>query len=554
MPALPSKDISTILVRSLQNALSADSGGGDDELPDKIAEGINRSDLVGGQKKGGVAQNGEGNAKSPIDNLLKGGETARTKAYEKHLKKEEDAEKKARQERLIRDRNIEKAFDTTLRGLSTFAQNPLKGLDNALQAGFKNLFKFGDKLLNTSVKDVANGIVKPFKNIKNGAMNAITTTVAVGKVMGGGIARLAGKSGVNKGGETKQEKDEKSAKEGKVEKKRDQQAKDQLAETAKTNLTVGMIFAKIALVVAAIAAIAVLVPIIVGKLADLVLSFKYAAKETPVKFGAFMLKAKAALFGGLYDLVGKLKWPWGGGSLLDPSLSKEEKAEKEELSQNEMVKSYINAQTDAERYKKVMESDEYQKRKEMYERGEMSEMDKAHFEKEETKMKRTFENLKFYEGTAVVKRWNELNLDPTKAGERMMAEAEDWEDKEYGKLYKGMLERGELTAANAAWAVTKGGAAKSQSAMQAIKEHIDSGGTFAEETSTEAVRRKGLKVAEDLANTFGELAHNLVKSTKEGSYKRKNWSDSEGQVRDAINNYNVVHNNVTTSTPNNMGT
>ena len=585
MPALPSKDIGSIIVRSLQNALSADSGG-DDELPDKIAEGINRSDLMNGQKKGGVSQNGEGgNSKSPIDNLLKGGETARTKAYEKHLKKEEDAEKKARQERAARDRAVEKAFDATLRGLSAFAQNPLKGLDNALQAGFKGLFKFGNNLMHKSLGDInkdmkkAVGVVTaPAREVGNLVKGTFTTAAAVGKVVGGGVMKLAGKGGVEKpaveasditseksgktkvakveGGETKQDKDEKKTKEANVEKKRDKQANAQLAETAKTNLTVGMIFGKLVALAIGLAAVAVLIPIIAGHLADLVLNFKYAAKETPVKFGAFMRKAKAVLFGGLYELAGKLKWPWGGGSLLDPSLSKEEKAEKEELSQNEMVKSYINAQTDAERYKKVMESDEYQKRKAMYERGEMSEMDKAHFEKEEAKMKKTFENLKFYEGTAVVKRWNELNLDPTKAGERMMAEAENWENEEYGKLYKGMLERGEMTANQAAWAMTKGGASKSGAAAQAISKFTDKvrkgEASFAPETGLEAGKRRGLQVEDDFLNLFGELGHNLFRSTK-SAYQKRNTADPNATLDKAVQNYHNTVNNITTATPSNMG-
>lgn len=589
MPALPSRDIGSIIVRSLQNALSADSGG-DDELPDKIAEGINRSDLMNGQKKGGVSQNGEGgNSKSPIDNLLKGGETARTKAYEKHLKKEEDAEKKARREREARDMAAAKAFETTLRGLSTFAQNPLKGLDNALQAGFKGLFKFGNNLMHKSLGDInkdmkkAVGVVTaPAREVGNLVKGTFTTAAAVGEVVGGGVAKVVGKGGIQKpaveasdvaseksgktkvakvkgeekGGETKQDKDKKEVKEANVEKKRDKQAGAQLAETAKTNLTVGMIFGKLVALAIGLAAVAVLIPIIAGHLADLVLNFKYAAKETPVKFGAFMRKAKAVLFGGLYELAGKLKWPWGGGSLLDPSLSKEEKAEKEELSQNEMVKSYINAQTDAERYKKVMESDEYQKRKAMYERGEMSEMDKAHFEKEEAKMKKTFENLKFYEGTAVVKRWNELNLDPTKAGERMMAEAENWENEEYGKLYQGMLERGEMTANQAAWAMTKGGASKSGAAAQVISEFTDKvrkgEASFAPETGLEAGKRRGLQVEDDFVNLFGELGHNLFRSTK-STYQKRNTADPNATLDKAVQNYHNTVNNITTATPSNMG-
>ena len=597
LPALPSKDIGSIIVRSLQNALTADSGD-DDALPDKIAEGINRSVIANGQKKGGVAQNGEGNSKSPIDNLLKSGETARTKAYEKHLKKEEDAEKKARREREARDRAATKAFETTLRGLSTFAQNPLKGLDNTLQAGFKGLFKFGNNLMHKSLGDInkdmkkAVGVVTaPAREVGNLVKGTFTTAAAVGKVVGGGIAKATGiglsqeereaeikknspfkktqknadgtmtvvEGGGKNQGKTfdasgkevsKQDKDQKEAKEAKIEKKRDQQAGAQLAETAKTNLTVGMIFGKLVALAIGLAAVAVLVPIIVGHLADLVLNFKYAAKETPVKFGAFMRKAKAVLFGGLYDLVGKLKWPWGGGSLLDPSLSDSEKNEYADLRTNEKVKKYDETQ-------KWMERNQEKLEKQIAE-GTISEENKKIYDAKKAEL----ENLKGDKDVARYLELDELNKAAKEGNfveskkQQMMAEAEDWENEEYGKLYKGMLERGEMTVNHAAWAMTKGGASKSDAAAQAIVEFTDKvkkgEASFAAETKGEALKRRGLAVEDSVANLFGELGHNLTKSTKV-AYQKRNTADPNATLDKAVQNYHNTVNNITTATPSNMG-
>jgi hypothetical protein len=616
MPALPSKDIGSIIVRSLQNALSADSGS-DDELPDKIAEGINRSDIANGQKKGGVAQNGgEGNPKSPIDNLLKSGETARTKAYEKHLKSEAAAEKKAREERAKRDQAIEKAFDTTLRGLSTFAQNPLKGLDNALQAGLKfglkglsrlpDLFSKDNKKDGpTGLKKGGNGSSKEGIEIEARVFNAIEGSFSNMKLDQVGLIISSGsykptliecvKSGIDEslfaeamGGDKlnaakenqarlaalktpKQEKDQKEVKEANVEKKRDKQANAQLAETAKTNLTVGMIFGKLAALAIGLAAVALLIPIIAGHLADLVLNFKYAAKETPVKFGAFMRKAKAVLFGGLYDLAAKLKWPGvlGGGSFLNPALSEEEKAEYNELERTQLVKDYEAAKIKMEtgeknkaalaRYEALMQKRDSEglSLAEKLELGRMvNKVDsyKRNIQEAEDARK----NVEFWEANNVqIKRWNELkNTDIGSLKDRMTAEAEDWENEEYGKLYKGMLERGEMTANQAAWAMTKGGASKSGAAAQAISEFTDKvkkgEASFAPETGLEAGKRRGLQVQDAFVNLFGELGHNLFMSTK-SAYQKKNTADPNATLNKAVQNYHNTVNNITTATPSNMG-
>ena len=559
-PALPSKDISSILVRSLQTALEG-TDSGDDSLPDKIADGINKSDLVKVQK-GGVSKSGGG---SPIDSLLSGGEKDRTKAYEKHLKKEEDAEKKARAERAKRDREIEKAFDTTLRGLSTFAQNPLKGLDNALQAGFKGLFKFGDRLLNKSVGDIG-------KDMKKMAATVTAPARAVGGalkgIVGGGaaVAKIVSGNALPKATavkeESKGEKDAKEAKEGKVEKKRDKQAGDQLAAIQSTNLTVGMIFGKIAAFAVGIAAIALLVPIIAGKLTELVLNFKYAAKETPIKFGVFMRKAKAVLFGGLFDLASKLKWPGmlGGGSFLNPALTDEEKAERNTLANTELVKDYEAGKTKIEKLEKEQQAYEALKSKKASgqtltneENRQLALYQNTDMEGKAKQLQELKGNVAFWEQNENIKRWNELN-EPGGISftEKYKKEAEEYERQAYHDLYSEDLKNGKITKAQAAWIMSKGGATKSPELMAEMVQHYQEGGPYAAETGMEAFARRGKEVGAQLHNVFGELGHNLAVSTKR-NYERHTAS-TDAELGKAVANYQTNNTNIVVSTSETMGT
>lgn len=583
MPALPSRDIGSIIVRSLQNALSADSGG-DDELPDKIAEGINRSDLMNGQKKGGVSQNGEGgNSKSPIDNLLKGGETARTKAYEKHLKKEEDAEKKARREREARDRAAAKAFETTLRGLSTFAQNPLKGLDNALQAGFKGLFKFGNNLMHKSLGDIGKDMKKavgvvtaPAREVGKLAKGVITTTFAVGKVVGGGVAKAIGKGGIQKaaveasdvaseksgkakvakvkgeekGGETKQDKDKKEVKEANVEKKRDKQANAQLAETAKTNLTVGMIFGKLAALAIGLAAAAVLIPIIAGKIADLIITVKRSFKEAPANFSVMLTKAKGALMGGLYQLAGDLRWPkigpWGGGTFLDPGLSDAEKKELADLKHTELVEDYNKAK---ERLNSIsLVEEKLASGRELTTTEQLLWGNESERNAEKARLQ---ENVTFWEQNEQIKRYNLLSgpIDKEVMVAKINAENEGKVAKIWNEHYSDLSQ---LTAREARDIMNAGSAKYGDALIGRLADYVKGGGTFQAETGVEAVSRRGSNVSAELQNVGGELVHNLTVSTKD-KYKRHEGINPETDLQKAVQNYHNTVNNITTATPSNMG-
>ena len=596
MPALPSRDIGSIIVRSLQNALSADSGG-DDELPDKIAEGINRSDLMNGQKKGGVSQNGEGgNSKSPIDNLLKGGETARTKAYEKHLKKEEDAEKKVRREREARDRAATKAFETTLRGLSTFAQNPLKGLDNALQAGFKGLFKFGNNLMHKSLGDInkdmkkAVGVVTaPARAVGGLVKGTVTTALAVGKVVGGGVAKAVGEGGIQKaaveasdvaseksgktkvakmkgeekGGETKQDKDKKEVKEANIEKKRDKQANAQLAETAKTNLTVGMIFGKLAALAIGLAAAAVLIPIIAGKIADLIITVKRSFKEAPASFSVMLSKAKGALMSGLYQLAGDLKWPkigpWGGGTFLDPGLSDSEKEELATLENTDLIKDYNNAKSALKNYSVAEASANRLKEIESkVESGQKLSSDEGQLWNKRDSIRKTAEEgrklrekIEFWEQNELVKRYNLLSgpIDKEAMVAKINAESEGKVAKIWDEHYSDLSK---LTAREAADIMNAGTEKYGDALIGRLAEYVNKGGTFQAETGVEAVSRRGSNVSAELQNVGGELVHNLTVSTKD-KYKRHEGINPETDLQKAVQNYHNTVNNITTATPSNMG-
>ena len=586
MPALPSMDISSIIVRSLQTALEgADSE--DKELSDQIADGINKSDLIKAQK-GGVSK---GESKSPIDDLLSGGEKNRTKAYEKHLKKQEDLEKKARAERAARDRAVEKAFDTTLRGLSTFAQNPLKGLDNALQAGFKGLFKFGNNLLHKTTTDLKNDMKKmgatvtaPIRAVGKVGMGAITGAMAVGKVIGGGVAKLAGKGGglekpapldtdallkkdgtketkvakvENKNaaaakteGQTKGEKDAKEAKEGKVEKKRDKQAGDQLAAVQSTNLTVGMIFGKIAAFAVGFAAIALLFPIIVGKISDLIITIKRGFKEAPASFSVTMLKVKTALMGGLYDLLSKVKVPkiLGGGSLFNPGLTDEEKKEMKTLEKDRAVQEYMGTMqrlNDMENYGEVT-----QELKQKAARGEfLSESEQEIWNEYQSNLA-AVEKLKSNEN---VLRYEELASHEGRTVEDVKKELVENKDAEIAKIWdEHYSDLSKLTAREAADIMNAGTEKYGDALIGRLAEYVNKGGTFQAETDWERRSRLGGKVGAEMQNVVGELGHNLVVSTKEGTYQRHENYDPNAELRRAVNNYQTNNTTVTVTTSGDM--
>lgn len=383
LPALPSVDIGSVLIRSLQTALEG-NGGDDSDLPDKIAEGINRSNLIKGQK-GGVSKssNSTSVSKSPIDNLLNAEEKKRTKSYESHLKRQEDAEKKAREERAKRDQTIEKAFDATLKGLSTFAQNPLKGLDNALQGGFKLAFKGLDRAFtalpffkdkkdgkdgggkNGGSGDSKNGNVISPAELKATLLDSYTSSkeiAAIANVVGNeanfqkniavAIAdRHTGDLADEKKKEDRKpkgEKDKEEAKEANIEKKRDTQAGEQLAATKGTNLLMGKIVGG----VAALGIVAVFLPIIKGLIGRLVVNISNFFKTLPARVKVAMVNFTTGIQKLLLPLFQKIPH-WGS------NLSEEEQ-EAKKITGKEFAKQNKQAKKDAEGALSMMLDEEKQ--------------------------------------------------------------------------------------------------------------------------------------------------------------------------------------------------
>ena len=390
LPALPSVDIGSVLVRSLQTALEG-SGGDESDLPDKIAEGINRSNLIKGQK-GGVSKssNSTSVSKSPVDNLLNAEEKKRTKSYESHLKRQEDAEKKAREERAKRDQAIEKAFDATLKGLSTFAQNPLKGLDNALQGGFKLAFKGLDRAFaalpffkdkkdgkdgkagggkNGGSGDSKNGNVISPAELKATLLDSYTSSkeiAAIANVVGNEsnfqkniAAAIVDKRDLadekkKEDKKSKGEKDKEEAKEGKIEKKRDAQAGEQLAATKGTNLLMG----KIVEGVVGLGIVAVFLPIIKGLIGRLIVNISNFFKTLPARVKVAMVNFTTGIQKVLLPLFQKI--PHWGSNLSEEEQEAKKITGKEFAKQNKQAKKNaegaLSMMLDEEKQMKALES------------------------------------------------------------------------------------------------------------------------------------------------------------------------------------------------------
>lgn len=291
---LPSVDVSSILIKSLQTAMGNVPSENED-LADQITEGINNSDLVK-KKKSDVGKSG--NSNSALDALLK--------SNNESAKKQEKANndyliRKEKRELALLDKQeklLEKQIDTAMKAANTFSKNPLKGfndfLENGIKKGFGSLFKLSHKTLG----EISNDAKKGFKSV--------TSTLAMpAKVIGTGFATIKNlvtsqssslvKSGnVKNAVKTSQEKEKavelkekekevkQEAKEANIEKKRDAQAN----EVAKSNLLMNTSLAKIVGSVAAVALAAGLIytgaPIAYAHLNDTIIGIKQGF----IKFGA----------------------------------------------------------------------------------------------------------------------------------------------------------------------------------------------------------------------------------------------------------------------------
>lgn len=291
---LPSVDVSSILIKSLQTAMGNVPSENED-LADQITEGINNSDLVK-KKKSDAGKSG--NSNSPIDALLKSNnesEKKQEKANNDYLIRKEKRELALldKQEKLL-----EKQINTAMKAANTFSKNPLKGfndfLENGIKKGFGSLFKLSHKTLG----EISNDAKKGFKSV--------TSTLAMpAKVIGTGFATIKNlvtsqSSSLVKSGNVKnavktsqeeakavelkeKEKEVKQeAKEANIEKKRDAQAN----ENAKSNLLMNTSLAKIVGSVAAVALAAGLIytgaPIAYAHLNDTIIGIKQGF----IKFGA----------------------------------------------------------------------------------------------------------------------------------------------------------------------------------------------------------------------------------------------------------------------------
>lgn len=136
--ALPSMDLGSIIVKSLENTLKDVDVDNDKELVSSIREGIDTSVL--GKKD---------NAKIPDFNKLYNQYMQLYKNEATLQKQKQDIEKKrVAQQKTV---DFDKQFDQALKSISTFAQNPLAGFDKGLQSILKGAFGAVGKVMNTEI-------------------------------------------------------------------------------------------------------------------------------------------------------------------------------------------------------------------------------------------------------------------------------------------------------------------------------------------------------------------------------------------------------------------
>lgn len=258
---LPSVDVSSILIKSLQTAMNNVPSENND-LADQITEGINNSDLVK-QVKSDVGKST--NSNSPLDVLLKSNNESvkkQEKANNDYLLRKEKRELTLleKQEKLL-----EKKVDTAMKEANTFSKNPLKGfndfLENGIKKGFGSLFKLSHKTLGeisndakTGFKSVTSTLAMPAKLIGTGfaTIKNLVTSQSSSLVKSSNVKDAVKTSQEEaKAVELKEKEKEvkQETKEANVEKKRDAQA----AELAKSNMLVNTSLAKIVGSVATVA-------------------------------------------------------------------------------------------------------------------------------------------------------------------------------------------------------------------------------------------------------------------------------------------------------------
>ena len=328
-PLMPSVDLGSIIVRSLETSLKEMDASDSTDLSKSITDGINNSVL--GKQTGGPLANISKSKSSNVTALSKE-EIALQKLKKKNIQ-DEDKQRK----NLLKDMakgyadlfknlksNLEGTFDKTLGALNTFTNNPLEGFDKGLQSIIKGSLGAVDKLMNTkiSIPGKNNGGSKEDKEKLAPVTTLITEKSSqieeqlktlIGDTKTGDdkiSSNLVQLQNTIKNNERKGEDRHKGdVKEGAVkEKKRSAQAENINKGIATTNLTLGTIGQTITMVALAVVGFLATWPILRGKVAELLLKIQEKFTNfTEVIVPSWVNKIKVWLPILITDLVEKLK-------------------------------------------------------------------------------------------------------------------------------------------------------------------------------------------------------------------------------------------------------
>ena len=284
--AIPSKELSDVIV----NAFSVAA----DQFTQNIQN--NTTNNISGNLTGGVADTSIAEYyKNLLRQSLEKEEKEKKKALEEKQKKEEQLREKEWQE-------YQKNAQTVINTMSNWANNPLQGVSDIIDAGFKKVFASVETVWNMPLKEVGPNIKKAAGTI----FRPITATAEVaGKALTGFGGALGGLKQVLSGGAIKQseeldmdsliqaenedenslttanqqlsksEKDEE--KQLALQKNKDdkENSEKEVAATQGVGLTVGGLFTQYILpIVLAVVAGAALLPIIVTKITEGFLTLK----------------------------------------------------------------------------------------------------------------------------------------------------------------------------------------------------------------------------------------------------------------------------------------
>ena len=157
-PILPSVDLGSIIVRSLETSLKDLDTGDSKDMSEAITDGINKS-VIGKPSDPLSNKNRKNSAGNNINALTK-----EEKDFQKLKKKNLQDEEKQRKNTLKDmakgyvdlfknlESNLKGTFEKTFSAVATFTNNPLEGFDKGLQAVIKGSLGAVDKLMNTQIK------------------------------------------------------------------------------------------------------------------------------------------------------------------------------------------------------------------------------------------------------------------------------------------------------------------------------------------------------------------------------------------------------------------